>query len=173
MIMAGLPSAPDGRRVPPEGLARCPHANCRDGPFSPQSALWRRLRGPPSDPLSRGLALSAAFESTSPPCSNRRPAGLLQTLPPATAEALAATGRSGAVSLRINYVYLGPNRGSECGPSKDEMVGVVTAGGVERPLRASSSYFPSPADNAMIEQSNYDRIYQLSQAFAYWVARGF
>ncbi len=97
-----------------------------------------------------------------------------ETLPPATAQALAAAGRSGApVSLRINTVYLGPNRGSECGPAKDEMVGVVTAGGVERPLRASSSYFPSPADNAMIEQSNYDRIYQFSQAFAYWVARGF
>ena len=97
-----------------------------------------------------------------------------QTLPPATAEALAAAGRSGApLSLRINYVYLGPNRGSECGPAKDEMVGVVTAGGVERPLRASSSYFPSPADNAMIEQSNYDRVYQLSRAFASWVARGY
>ncbi len=95
-----------------------------------------------------------------------------QTLPPATAEALAAAGRSGAVSLRINYVILGPNRGGECGPSKDEMVGVVTAGGMERPLRASSSYFPSPADNAMIEQSNYQRIPQLSQAFAFWVARG-
>ena len=96
-----------------------------------------------------------------------------ETLPPATAQALAAAGRSGAVSLRINTVYLGPNRGSECGPAKDEMVGVVTVGGVERPLRANSSYFPSPADNAMIEQSNFDRIYQLSQAFAYWVARGF
>jgi len=40
-----------------------------------------------------------------------------QTLPPATAEALSAAGRSGAVSLRINYVILGPNRGGECGPS--------------------------------------------------------
>jgi hypothetical protein len=97
-----------------------------------------------------------------------------ETLPVATAEALAAAGRSGAaVSLRINYVYLGPNRGSECGPAKDEMVGVVTAGGVERPLRASSSYFPSPADNAMIEQTIRDRVNQLSQAFAYWVARGY
>jgi hypothetical protein len=96
-----------------------------------------------------------------------------ETLPSATARALAAAGRSGAVSLRIDTVYLGPNRGSECGPAKDEMVGVVTAGGVERPLRASSSYFPSPADNAMIEQSNFDRVSQLSQAFAYWVARGF
>jgi hypothetical protein len=96
-----------------------------------------------------------------------------QTLPAATAEALAAAGRSGAsVSLRINYVILGSNTGGECGPSKDEMVGVVTAGGVERPLRANSPYFPSPADNAMIEKSNYDRVSQLSQAFAYWVARG-
>ncbi len=96
-----------------------------------------------------------------------------ETLPPATAQALAAAGRSGApVSLRIDYVLLGPNRGSECGPARDEMVGVVTAGGVERPLRASSSYFPSPADNAMIEQSIHDRVNQLSQAFAYWVARG-
>jgi hypothetical protein len=77
------------------------------------------------------------------------------------------------VSLRVNYVILGSNRGSECGPAKDEMVGVVMTGGVERPLRASSSYFPSPADNAMIEQSIHDRVNQLSQAFAYWVARGF
>ena len=96
-----------------------------------------------------------------------------ETLPPATAQALAAAGRSGAVSLRINYVLLGPSRGSECGPAKDEMVGVVTAGGVERPLRASSSYFPSPVDDTMIEKSNFDRVSQLSQAFAYWVARGF
>jgi hypothetical protein len=96
-----------------------------------------------------------------------------ETLPSATAEALAAAGRSGAaVSLRINYVILGPNRGGECGPSRDQMVGVLTAGGVERPLRASTSYFPSPFDNAMIEKSNYDRVSQLSRAFAYWVARG-
>jgi hypothetical protein len=96
-----------------------------------------------------------------------------QTLPTATAEALAATGRSGAaVSLRINYVILGPNRGGECGPSRDQMVGVVTTGGAEWPLRASSSYYPSPVDNATIEQSNYDRVRQLSQAFAFWVARG-
>jgi hypothetical protein len=50
------------------------------------------------------------------------------------------------------------------------MVGV--AGGAERQLRTSSSYFPSPADNAMIEQSVRDRVNQLLQAFAYWVARG-
>jgi len=96
-----------------------------------------------------------------------------QTLPAMTAEALAAAGRSGtAVSLRINYVILGPNQGGECGPARDQMVGVVTVGGAEWPLRASTPYYPSPSDNAMIEKSNYDRVRQLSQAFAFWVARG-
>jgi len=95
-----------------------------------------------------------------------------QTLPPAIAEALAATGRSGTgVSLRINYVILGPSQGGECGPGKDQMVGVVTTGGVEWPLVASTTYYPSPVDNTMIEKSNYDRISQLSLAFAFWVAR--
>src|SRR5271165_6567563 len=46
-----------------------------------------------------------------------------QTLPAATAEALAAAGRGGtAVHLRINYVMLGPNQGGECGPTSDQMV---------------------------------------------------
>jgi len=50
-------------------------------------------------------------------------------------------------------------------------VGTVTIGGVERRLRATSTYYPSPADNTVIAQSNYNRVYRLSQAFAYWVAR--
>ena len=42
-----------------------------------------------------------------------------QTLPRATVEALAAVGRSGrGVSLRINYVILGPNIGGECGAQR-------------------------------------------------------
>jgi hypothetical protein len=94
-----------------------------------------------------------------------------ETLPPAIAAALAAAGRSGTgVSLRINYVILGPNGGGECGPSRDQMVGVVTSGGVEWPLLASTSYFPSSVDNAMIEKANFDRVSALSQAFAFWVA---
>jgi hypothetical protein len=95
-----------------------------------------------------------------------------ETLPPAIAQALAATGRSGtSVSLRINFVILGPSQGGECGPGKDQMVGVVTSGGAEWPLVASTSYYPSSVDNAMIEKSNHDRVFQLSQAFAFWVAR--
>ena len=95
-----------------------------------------------------------------------------QTLPRATVEALAAAGRSGkGVSLRINHVILGSNVGGECGASPDQMVGVVTAG-AEWPLRASNRYWPSPVDNTMIEASNFRRVSRLSQAFAFWVARG-
>jgi hypothetical protein len=100
-----------------------------------------------------------------------------QTLPPAIAQALAATGRSGeSVAVTIEYVILGPNTGNAGGPagsSPDQMVGTVTSGGVTRPLRASTWYYPSPVDNTMIAQANYDRVFQLSQAFAYWVARGY
>jgi hypothetical protein len=95
-----------------------------------------------------------------------------ETLPPAIAQALAAAGRSGGdVSLRINYVILGPSQGGECGPGKDQMVGVVTSGGMEWPLTASTTYYPSSVDNAMIERANFDRVSALSQAFAFWVAR--
>jgi hypothetical protein len=99
-----------------------------------------------------------------------------QTLPPAIAQALAAVGRSGAsVAVTIDYVMLGPNQGGvgPTGASQDQMIGTVAINGVESPLRASSFYYPSPVDNTMIAQSNYDRVYQLSQAFAYWVARGY
>jgi len=99
-----------------------------------------------------------------------------QTLPPAIATALATTGRGGeGVGVTIEYVILGPNSGGvgPTGASPDQMIGTVTVGGVSRPLRATTYYYPSSVDNTMIAQSNYDRIYQLSQAFAYWVARGY
>lgn len=100
-----------------------------------------------------------------------------QTLPPAIAQALAGTESSGeGVAVTIQYVILGPNTGNAGGPAgstPDQMVGTVTFGGVTRPLRATTFYYPSPVDNTMIAQSNYDRVYQLSQAFAYWVARGY
>ncbi len=99
-----------------------------------------------------------------------------QALPVAIAEALAAAGRSGApVSVRIDYVLLGPNQGGvgPAGSSQDQMVGVVSTGGVERPLRASAYYYPSAVDNTMIAQSNYNRVARLAQAFAYWIAQGY
>jgi len=51
------------------------------------------------------------------------------------------------------------------------MVGAVTVGGVERPVRASTSYYPNPVDQVNVDQSSHDRVSQLVQAFAYWAVR--
>ena len=99
-----------------------------------------------------------------------------QELPGALASALAASGQAGApVSVRIDYVILGPNSGGvgPAGSSPDQMIGEVTRGGVTSPLRATSNYYPAASDAAMIEQSNYNRVANLCQAFAGWIARGY
>jgi hypothetical protein len=99
-----------------------------------------------------------------------------QMLPPAIAQALAATGRSGeSVAVTIDYVMLGPNQGGAgpAGSSPDQMIGTVTVNGVTSRLRATSYYYLMASDAAMTEQSNYYRVQNLSQAFAYWVARGY
>ena len=77
--------------------------------------------------------------------------------------------------VRIDYVILGPSsgEGGPAGSSPDQMVGAVIVGGVARPLRAQTWYYPAASDPATIEQSNYDRVFQLSRAFAYWAARGY
>ena len=90
------------------------------------------------------------------------------------AAALVADGRSGTpVSVTIDNVILGPSSGGagSMGSAPDQMTGTVTIDGVTRPLRATSTYFPSAVNNALLEQSCYYRIYDLSQAFAYWAAR--
>jgi hypothetical protein len=101
-------------------------------------------------------------------------AWVARAMPGALAQALAEAGRPGApVSVRIDYVILGPNSG-DGGPassSPDQMVGAVIVGGVVRPLRAQTWYYPAASDPATIEQSNYYRVFQLSRAFAYWAAR--
>jgi hypothetical protein len=103
-------------------------------------------------------------------------AWVARTMPSALAQALAEVGRPGApVSVRIDYVLLGPSsgEGGPAGSSPDQMVGAVIVGGVARPLRAETWYSLSAADAATMAASNYDRVYQLSRAFAYWVARGY
>ena len=99
-----------------------------------------------------------------------------QELPRAIAAALAASGQGGTpVFVRIEYVILGPNSGGAgpAGSSPDQMIGEVTRGGLTSPLRATSNYYPAGSDAAMIEQSNYNRVANLCQAFAGWVARGY
>jgi hypothetical protein len=97
-----------------------------------------------------------------------------EELPGALAEALASVGRAGApVAVRIDTVILGPSSGGQGphGTSPDQILGEVIVGGVARPLRASTSYFPRAVDRALVEQSNHDRVSQLVQAFANWAAR--
>ncbi len=52
------------------------------------------------------------------------------------------------------------------------MIGEVIVGGVAHELRGSTSYYPMAIDQPDYVQSNYDRIAQLCQAFAYWAVRG-
>ena len=102
-------------------------------------------------------------------------AWVARALPGALAQALASVGRAGApISVRVDYVILGPSTGGvqPFGAAPDQMIGEVIVGGIGHPVRASTSYFPMAVDQPGFEQSNYDRIVQLCQAFAYWAARG-
>jgi hypothetical protein len=96
-----------------------------------------------------------------------------EELPRALTEALAGVGRADApVRARIDSVILGPSSGGQGpqGTSPDQILGEVI-GGVARPLRASTSYYPIAVDQALVEQSNHNRVSQLVQAFDYWAAR--
>ena len=104
-------------------------------------------------------------------------AWVAHVMPGALAQALAEAGHPGApISVRIDYVILGPNTGNAGGPAgstPDQMVGEVIVGGVARPLRALTYYYQSASDQVMIERTNYYRVLQLSRAFAQWAARGY
>jgi hypothetical protein len=72
--------------------------------------------------------------------------------------------------LRIDYLTLSSGV-VDCGSSRDRIAGVAIIGGVQSPVRASTSYQPGPADHVRIEQINHDRASQLVQALLFWVAR--
>ena len=88
------------------------------------------------------------------------------------AQALAGrTGPNGApITLRIDYLTLSSGV-VDCGSSRDRIAGVAIIGGVQSPVRASTSYQPGPADHVRIEQINHDRVSQLVQALIFWVTR--
>jgi hypothetical protein len=103
-------------------------------------------------------------------------AWVARALPGALAQALTDVGRAGApISVRIDYVILGPSSGGAQfgGATPDQMIGEVVVGGIAHELRASTSYYPMAVDQPHFEQANYDRVFQLSRAFAYWAARGY
>lgn len=99
-----------------------------------------------------------------------------QDLPGQLAQALAGRiARDGApLTIRIDYLTLGPSTGEmlHASASLDNILGVAVIGGHETPIRATTSYYTNPIDQTMIERSNRDRVSQLTQALAYWIARG-
>ena len=105
-------------------------------------------------------------------------------LPGALAQALAghmAPGdRHGATLVaRIDDLYLGPNNGGTgpWGASQDTINGTLLIkgphGGIsaDTPVRAITSYHPTPVDQPMRVESNYWRVVALAQAFAGWAPR--
>jgi hypothetical protein len=98
-----------------------------------------------------------------------------QELPRRLAQALAGrlTPRGGTLTVRIDYLTLGPNTGATVhgGSSPDTIQGVAMIGNVQWPVRATTSYSASPIDQTRIEQSNHYRVSQLSEALAFWIAR--
>ena len=93
-----------------------------------------------------------------------------QGLPAQLAQALAGrmTAQGGTLGVRIDYVTLGPNKDSR---AWDNISGVAMIGGVQWPVRATTRYWASAIDQAMVEESNHRRVTQLVQALAYWLAR--
>ena len=99
-----------------------------------------------------------------------------EDLPRDLAQALAGRMASNGAPLtvRIDYLTLGPQTGEmlHAGASLDNILGVAVIGGRELPVRATTSYYTTPVDQTMIERSNRERVAQLSQALAFWIARG-
>jgi hypothetical protein len=95
-----------------------------------------------------------------------------QELPRQLARALSGRLRPSGATLvvRIDYLTFGPNKDSW---AWDNISGVATVGGVERPVRAVSRYEASAIDSAMIAQSNHARVSALALALAFWIARDF
>ena len=93
-----------------------------------------------------------------------------QTLPAQLAKAMAGrmSPTGSTLVVRIDSLSLGPNKDSR---AWDNISGVATIGGVQRPVRATSRYWASAIDQTQFEQSNRQRVTLLVQALAYWLAR--
>ena len=98
-----------------------------------------------------------------------------QELPRRLAQALAGrlTPKGGTLVVRIDTLSLGPNSGATIhgGSSPDNIGGVAMIGNVQWPVRATSTYYASPIDQTMIDQSNHYRVSQLVQALVFWLSR--
>jgi len=102
-------------------------------------------------------------------------AWVAEELPRALARALAGrlTPGGGTLTVRIDYLTLGPNTGATIhgGSSPDNIEGVAMLDGRQWPVRATSTYMSSPIDQTRVAQSNHFRVAALTEALAYWIAR--
>jgi hypothetical protein len=89
-----------------------------------------------------------------------------QSLPGALARVL-GSGAPGGLHVRVDTLYLG--NGGPADP--DRMRGVAALGGRTINVRATSTYWPSPTDQALPEQALQGRVQALSVAFAYRLKR--
>jgi hypothetical protein len=78
------------------------------------------------------------------------------------------TPKGATLAVRVDSLTLGPNKDSR---AWDNISGVVTLGGVERPVRATSRYWASAIDAATIARANHARVSAVAQALAAWIAR--
>jgi hypothetical protein len=72
--------------------------------------------------------------------------------------------------VRVAYVTLGARKDSW---AQDNISGVAVTGGVQRPVQAMTRYQISAVDQALVQESNHQRVTQLVQALTYWIARDF
>ena len=93
-----------------------------------------------------------------------------QELPRQLARALSGrpTPNGGAVVVRVDSVALGAIKDSW---AWDNIGGVVTVGGVERPVRATWRYQANAIDQALVAEGNHARVSAVVQALAFWIAR--
>jgi hypothetical protein len=122
-----------------------------------------------------GLRIGAVNVDTSPLVAyvgNPTASWAQQALPSALAQAFGsriAPGDPGAAPLdvRVDTLYLGGG-----GPADpDRMRGVATVGGHTISVRAVSTYYSSPTDQALPEQALQGRVQALAVAFAYRLKR--
>jgi hypothetical protein len=95
-----------------------------------------------------------------------------QELPRQLAEAFSGrlTPKGAPLTVRIDSLTIGPNKDSR---ALDNISGVATIAGVERPVRATSRYWASAVDQPTVVQSNHARVLAAAQALAFWIARDF
>jgi hypothetical protein len=122
-------------------------------------------------PGASGLSIGAIEVDTTPLVAyvgNPTAGWAQQALPGALAQVLGSGAPGGPpLQVRINTLYFGGG-----GPADpDIMRGVATLGGRTIKVRAVSTYFSSPTDQALPEQALQGRVQALAVAFAYRLKR--